>query len=305
MGRSWRPLTRCTATRVVGLAALGGFAALGGLATFGTDAASGAGSSHPASNGVTTSVSFTLNLRVKVPNQDAAGWQASGEADFTTHTAQESVTLPLPGLHALDVGKTGLLPGDKDLVLGAKWIGGSMYITVPSTLSGLAGGAPVLSLPISAAEVGQVDVALDRSAVALTYAKVLLNDLAGHGAQRRAGTRTIDGVKVTGTRVGLTLDQLLKVSPGLSPAMIGDLSMFGNDIIPVTVWIDAKGRLKELTMSLTGKGSAPSISGTVEFSDYNAPVTITAPPASSVKPVGPALQKLLSSLNLFDGMPLP
>jgi hypothetical protein len=303
-GRNRHQLARYAATRVVGLAALGGIAAFG-LGTVGSADANGAGTTHDESAPVTTSVSFTVDLRVQMPQQDAVGWRASGTADFTHHAAEESVTLPPLGLHALDKHKGGVLPGDRSLVLEAKWVAGHAYVTIPSTLSNLVDGVGAFSLPVSATEGVKVDLELDQSAVALTYAKVLLSELANPKAQQHVGTRTINGVSVSGTRVDLTLAQLLKVSPGLSPTMIQDSSMFGNETFPVTVWIDHRGRLIEVTMASTGKGATPSISGTVEFSNYDAAVAITAPAASAVKPISAAVQQLLSGFNLFGTFPLP
>jgi hypothetical protein len=273
--------------------------ALGGIALLGL-APLGAGASSDQTAAVTKTVSFAVNLRVEIPGHYAVSWKADGQANFLHHAAQEFVTLPTIGLHA-----NGILPGHKPVQMVAKWVGDKAYVTVPSSVSKMPGTPKSLSVPVGAARAHEIDLALDQSAVALTYTKVLLNDLADPKAQHAVDPRTIGGVRVTGTRVALTLADLLKVSPGLSPTMIGDLSMFGNESIPVTLWIDHEGRLVEATMGGDTKAHQASVSGVIEFSHYNDAVTITAPAAQSVAAMPASVSQLLSGLQLFDIIPLP
>lgn len=291
MGRR-APLAHSTATRV-GMGALGGMALLG-LSSLGA----GAASDQTAT--VTKTVSFAVNLRVETPGHYAVAWKADGQANFLHHAAQEFVTLPNIGLHA-----NGILPGHKPVLMVAKWVGDKAYVTVPSSVSGLPGAPKALSVPVGTARSHQIDLALDQSAVALTYTKVLLNELADPKAQHAMGPRTIGGVPVSGTRVALTLAELLKVSPGLSPTMIGDLSMFGNESIPVTLWIDHHGRLVEASMGGGTNAHEASVTGVIEFSHYNDAVTITAPAAQSVAAMPASVSQMLSGLQLFDIIPLP
>jgi hypothetical protein len=155
-----------------------------------------------------------------------------------------------------------------------------------------------LSLPVSPATNKEIDTALAQSAVALSYARILLSELTADQTVHSLGERTIDGISATGTQVGLTLAQLLKLVPELSPAMTTDATTMANETIPATVWVDHQGRLIEVTMA-TAKGHAASITGTVRFSHYDATDTVTAPPATTVKPIPPALRQMLSGLNFF------
>ena len=70
----------------------------------------------------------------------------------------------------------------------------------------------------------------------------------------------------------------------------------------MTVWVDRAGRLVEVAMAATN-ASTGSISGTVQFSDYNSPVHVRAPAASTVKPAPALVQQLLGSLDLFGSTP--
>jgi hypothetical protein len=297
-------LARYTATRIVGLAALGGFTAFG-FGALGSDNANGTSTPHSGSAPVTTSVAFTANFRVQQPGQYATGWRANGTADFAHRSAEESVTLPSSGLHALGMAAGAILPGHDQMTLQAKWVAGRAFVTVPPSLSHLFDSAGEVAIPVSAALARKIDLELNQSAVALTYAKVLLGELAGNQAQHRVGSRNIDGVRASGTEIMVTLTELLKITPGLSPTMSQDATTFGTEAIPVTVWIDHKGRLLEVTMTDPGKGTVPSLSGSIQFSHFNDPVTIAVPPANEVTTIPDAAHRLLSGFNLFGNIPLP
>ena len=159
-------------------------------------------------------------------------------------------------------------------------------MTVPSAWSALAGDAPTLSIPTSPTMVRSIDTALTQSAVALTYAKILLDELTAHATVHRLAGRTIGGVHVTGTRVDLTLTQLLKVVPELAPTLAEEGAAMAHDEHP-----------RHRVGGLPGppdrgghgrrRAARPSVQGTVRFSHYGAPATVTAPPAGTVKPIPP------------------
>jgi hypothetical protein len=275
---------------VLSLAALCGMSA---LALGAIDMEAATASTSP----VATSVAFTLNLRVATV-KDPVSLLAHGEMDFVHHTITASVTVPPAGLQSDGLAKVGILPGKKDLTLEAEWVGDRAYVTVPPSLDGLIGGASALDFPVTPTESKAVDTALNQSAVALTYAHLLLRDLTGKQHVQRLSARTVDGVRSTGTRANVTLPELLKLIPELSPAMTNDSGTMGKIEIPVTVWVDGQGRLVEVAMAST-KGSPDSVTGTVRFSHYNSSVDVEPPPASQVKQATAGIQHLLGGLSLF------
>jgi hypothetical protein len=299
MERDVGQLARHVATRTVGLAALSGLAALGlnSLAT-GTAAAAAAATSTPKSTvrtpTVTTSVTFALNLHISLPKNNAITVRGTGQADFAHQSVTMAMDVATTGLH-LSTTRKGAPKGGESLQIQGEWVGGTAYIKVPASLSSLDGGAQELSYAAPAAVARQLDTALSQSAVALTYAHILAGTLAAQETQHHMGTRTMSGVSATGTKIDLTLAQLLKVIPGLAPAMTNDAQKMADTEIPVTVWVDKEGRLVEATMAAPATSGFGSIIGTVRFSDYNAPVTITAPAAGTVKAVSKSELSLLES----------
>jgi hypothetical protein len=291
--RNARPVVRRPSARGLGLAALCGMSALA-LGMFDTEAATA--SPHRPS-AVATSVAFTLNLRVSTV-KDPVRLLAHGEMDFVHHAITATVTVPPAGLESDGLAKAGIRPGKKDLTLKAEWVSDRAYVTLPTSLDGLIGGASALDFPVTHTESESVDTSLNQSAVALTYAHLLLGDLTGNQHVQHLHARTVDGVRSTGTRADVTLAELLKLIPELSPAMTDDSGAMGKIEIPVTVWVDGQGRLVEVAMAST-KGSPDSVTGTVRFSHYNGSVNVVPPPASKVKQATAGVQHLLGGLSLF------
>jgi hypothetical protein len=143
-----------------------------------------------------------------------------------------------------------------------------------------------------------VATALTQSAVALSYAKLLLDELTDHGTARRQGSRTIGGVPATGSKVDLTLAQVLKLVPELSPSMTKAATRLADQTIPSTVWVDRRGRLVEVDLAQS-KDAAARVTGTMRFSHYGAPAVAPVPVAATVKPIPRALQQLLGQWYYF------
>jgi hypothetical protein len=288
---------------------LGGIVVLGSLAALGTasfDAGatgSGAGPRGEAarasstSTAVATSVSFAVDVHAHTPTQRTVHLQVEGQMNFVTHTLTATVTRPSAALH-LSATNAEVDPTGDTMRLHTEWVGRQAYLSVPTPWTALAGGAHTLSLPTSPALQRMVTTALTQSAVALSYAKILLKDLTGHQTPHRLGSRTIQGVVATGSRVLLTLPQLLKLVPELSPTMTKNVASMADATIPATVWVDRQGRLVEVALAAS-KGSAAWVTGTVQFSDYGAPAKVTVPPAAAVKPITPPLQQLLGAWYYF------
>jgi hypothetical protein len=297
-GRSWRQLARYVTARVVGLAALGGLTALG-VGTFGTGPASGVKKAHVATPPVATSVDFAANLQIQLPAHYATAVQLKGDVDFTHHALDASISLPSSGLQPSKLAQ-GLLQQFGPLQIGAQWVGDHAFLTVPAKLAALLGGGHAFSYPVSSATAQKLDTVISQSAVAITYPDELLDTMDAPAAQHPAGRRTIGGVPVTGTKVTLTVAQLLKVVPGLSALMGNDLKSMAGVTIPVTMWVDAKGRLVKATMAASAKGSVASITGTLQFSHYNRTLDIAAPAAGSVKALSTSQQQLFSAEDPFE-----
>ena len=256
---------------------------LGVLVLVGQATAAGdAGGSLPAP-GVVTTAHVSFNLHAALPGRYVMQLRGSGQIDFTHHNVSLSITLPASGLHANALVKGKKQPATSALTFRAEWVNDAAYLMVSPSLAALTGGAPTVSYPVPSSLAGNIGNSIGQTAVAVTFAHLLLDTLVGSDS-RRAGSKTIDGVRVSGTAVNLTLSDLLKVVPAMAPVMGTALAPMAKTAIPAVIWTDSKGRLVEAT--LTGSRSAPlGLTGTVQFSDFGAPVTVSAPPAATVRPI--------------------
>jgi hypothetical protein len=152
--------------------------------------------------------------------------------DFVRHSMKAVVTVPRATPRPSTFNAAEVMPVSGPLELHTEWLNDQAYMTVPSAWSALADEAPTLSIPTSSAMVRTMDTALAQSAVAVTYAKLLLVELTAHETVHRLPDRTIGGVHVQGTRVGLTLTQLLKVVPELAPTLAKDRPAMQDETIP-------------------------------------------------------------------------
>jgi hypothetical protein len=300
-------LTCTEVPRLARLIALGGAAALGGIAaialtSFQAGPADGASAFRDANDvsatsiAVATSVSFTMDLDVTIRGKATEHLLVQGEMNFAHHTIEADVTVPGNALlGAASAADADAAPTQSPVKLHTEWVDDRAYITVPSSWSAVAMGAQTLSIPTTASQRRTVDTALSQSAVALSYAKILLHELTDQQAVHRLGSRTIDGTPATGAKVDLTLAQLLKVVPELSPAMSHDARSMAGQPIAATVWVDRQGRLVAVTMAAR-RGQDAALTGSVRFSHYNAADTVAKPPAATTKPIPAALRRLLAGL---------
>jgi hypothetical protein len=164
-----------------GVVAFGGIAALG-AASFGAGTTgSGAGliaeatEASPTNTAVATRVSFAVDVDAHTPRQRTVHLGVEGQMNFVRHTLTATVTMPRSALHA-SATNAELNPPGNAMKLHTEWVGRHAYLSVPSQWTVLARGAQTLSLPTSPALQRMVTTALTQSAVALTYAKILLND---------------------------------------------------------------------------------------------------------------------------------
>jgi hypothetical protein len=89
------------------------------------------------------------------------------------------------------------------------------------------------------------------------------------------GTETVDGVQTVHYSIVVDVAKLPDSLPGKS-----DLTQSGIDTLPLELYVDPTGRPVQVTEAFTVQGQKVSTKSTV--SDYNKPVTITAPPPDQV-----------------------
>ena len=176
----------------------------------------------------------------------------------------------LAGGRLTGLSATATLPGslgDVALVV----TGGRTFAKLPKALSSSPKPWTAITADSSNPVVAQLASFVD---TALTAASLdNLAHVAGAASSvRDLGAATVGGVAATHFRV--------QVDPTRLPSSLAGKAGLGTASIPAEIWVDAKGRPVQVRVALKVSGSATDT--TIGFSRFDAPVTVTAPPASQV-----------------------
>jgi hypothetical protein len=153
-------------------------------------------------------------------------------------------------------------------------VGGKTYAKLPPALN--AGSKPYLLVSKSSSNqiVRQLAGSLDSALSAASLGSVSTFTHAAKSVQPK-GTTTINGVQATHYSIVVDVAKLPASLPGKS-----ELTQSGIGTLPIELWVDSAGRPVQLTEAFSVQGQKVATKATV--SDYNKPVTITAPPADQV-----------------------
>ena len=168
------------------------------------------------------------------------------------------------------------------------------YLHMPSLLEGADGGTPWVKLDRSALEglVGsQLGVPGIGTTLDVTGILAWLRDVSGEVAI--VGHNTISGTPTTHYRATVDVSRAA-ASVGADPSTASAVTGAVGQTVPVDVWIDAQGRLRQMQVSLDlatlhlpqgatlpaeARGTAVL---TVDLWDFGVPVHAVAPPADQV-----------------------
>lgn len=258
------------------VAALGGAAAVAVALTATVASAPSAFAAVTAAAAKTSTESFRVTMSITTMTDSATGssvnrYRVTGEADPSHGVGEETVA-------------------SKDLLTGPlqlRFIGQNIYIDVQSPVLSQApastpGGSPTYKVPTRGAGVSSKPWSGAALYPRLTGKQLIVSP--GFDSQqavdpgaliallRSAGTVTKEGPASgpgwTGTRYGFTVATSGRVSSATG-----------------TVYVDRQGQVRRLmttTTLQTGGGYHDTSTEDVSFSDFGAPVSVTAPPASQV-----------------------
>jgi len=220
-------------------------------------------------------------------------------------TVQGSVDLP---------AETADLTADLPMGYGTvevRAIGSVAYVKLPSKFQSLVGGKAWVQadLPTVDGLAGQqlglpaLGAGLDMTGM-LDWLRGVSSDVT------EVGPDTINGVSTTHYRATVDLAKAAANAPAAAQSRVQQAAQALGQTLPVDVWVDGQGRLRQLTTSIdTGTGQAPSdlaasgtgpIVATVDLWNFGVPVTVTAPPADQVStlPSAGALSGVLGARGL-------
>lgn len=101
------------------------------------------------------------------------------------------------------------------------------------------------------------------------------------GAVRPAGHATVDGTPTTAYKATIDLNAVLKAVGPDRVAQVQALQRLGSPELPVEVWLDSKGRPRQLKVD-ADLGAQGSIAVDVKFGNFGRPLIIGIPPQDAV-----------------------
>jgi hypothetical protein len=204
---------------------------------------------------------------------------ATGDFDWSRSIGHTLVSVSVPGAAAEKLN---------EVVAGS-----NEYVEFPPAIRSVLSGKAWVEVPIGSA---------GSNAETENPTTLLAILEAGSSAVRRVGTARLDGVQTTIYTATIDPSQDLQhLSPQLRKLEQQSLSQFaGTTSVPVELWVDGQGRVRQLVehATLTPKAeSAAAAAGTIRMvvtvglSHYGLPVSVTIPPASQVshKPLSQVL----------------
>jgi len=302
------------AAMAFGAAAFGG--AFGGGSTPSPGSARGALGAAAAASTSATSVAFTVSATRTTSSSTTTLVSGSGAVDLTTDVGRLTATVP---------AVAGLVGSGNDTV-NVIADGSTIYLGSPA-VSSLTGGSTWLkaTLPKDTSSANA-----DSSTLAvLANPSQLLGLLSTIGGQvTTVGHVDLHGTPTTEYSTTVTLSELasrtgLTTSSKLGANVSRILQQLGNTSVPITVWVGNNGHVQQLSASLAlsratlGSLATDLIDGvvhaslptgtsgqattattmTVGFSHYNAPVTVTVPPASDTTDVNSIVHSVQGAIT--------
>jgi LppX_LprAFG lipoprotein len=112
-----------------------------------------------------------------------------------------------------------------------------------------------------------------------------LQQLLASSDTQKLGTDTVQGEQMTHYRTTIDPDKAMSKVPAAQRAAVRKaMKQIGMSTIPVDVWVDGKGLLRQESLSLTlGQGlQNAAMKMTFDMHDFGAPVNVEVPPAGKV-----------------------
>jgi len=132
-------------------------------------------------------------------------------------------------------------------------------------------------------------------------------------SEQKLGTGTVRGVPATEYQLNIDPAKTASKLPASERASVSKLfQSLGKATIPVDIWLDSQNLVRRVGLSLQLPGSStgglglsgnPQLAVTMDFYDYGAPVTVSAPPAAQVASMSQMISSGMSSASGSSSMP--
>lgn len=263
----------------------GSGASASGTGSSGSDETSGVGDPVELIRSVTRSIEDAGSYRATFDMKfEAAGrsFAVSGEGDFSDDPPQARVTYLYEGL-----------PGfGRDLTMEMILDGSTMYMRTPLLRRSMGITTPWVSMNLDElvpgfSELAALSQGQNDPTASLTY-------LQGITDAEEVGSEVVAGIETTHYRGSLDMGRAYRNLPAdteaaLEQAIAQAKRVFGDEPMPVDVWIDDEGLLRRMSFTLRADGLAKRAFGlemSIEIPEYGVDVDLSIPPKQDVTDLG-------------------
>jgi hypothetical protein len=271
--------------------ALGAAAIAGGVAISGCGASNAIDPVAKAADRSSSTPGFRMSMTIQVSSGALpAPMTATGTGSFDppAHSGRFSMTMALPGSAAVRQ-----VFGSGGLHLEEVLKGSTVYVKLPAALSGRIPGAakrPWMKVDLSKLPGGQGSAlsSLTSNPVSGDPSQ-LLQYLRGSGGMTKVGTEQVTGRSTTHYRGHVSLDQVAGRVPAASRAALKRAIAllksegFANQL-PVEVWVDTQGFVRQMQMRMSASPNGQSVAALIRVTipQYGPQPAPAVPPASQV-----------------------
>lgn len=255
------------ATTISGSAAPAGTSGSGYAAPVRTVEDLGAAVSHN-----TQASAVHMNMAVTVP--EVGTITASGDAKFASSQPSEQMTMTIPSV------------GDMKIVL----VSGTIYMSLPPNLSGAlsTSGKPWVKLDLNSLNPQFQSLSQSAGLAGQADPTQLLQQISAAGTITKVTHETVDGVPTTHYSITVDVAKMLR-STNASDQEKQALAQLGITTMPFDIWVNSDNLPVRIVTNVPfseGTTSGQPLSISVNYSNWGEPVTVTAPPADQVTPLG-------------------
>ena len=174
-------------------------------------------------------------------------------------------------------------------------VGGVVYVKYPpQAQQAMPGKKAWLSIDLSKTKGKKEEALLGQDAP--TNPSRRLSYLRGVSKVTKLGTTSIDGTETTHYEAKVDLDKVAKkVGPAQTKAIKRLQKTLGKDTLPLELWIDDQGRVRQQKVNITFKtpeGKTVTNNTTVSYSDFGTTFQVSAPPKAKSQTLQSVFEKM-------------
>jgi hypothetical protein len=226
------------------------------------------------SHNTTQANSVHMDMTMTLPG--VGGITATGDAKFARNQPAEQMAMTIPS-----VGKVKIV-----------LVSGTIYLALPPSIAGVlnTSGKPWVKVDLTGVDPQFQSLGQTANLAGQADPTQLIQQISAAGTITNVSHETVNGVATTHYSISVDVSKLLR-SANANAQEQQELAQLGITTLPFDIWVNGDNLPIRIVTKIpfpatTSMSPGQPVSITVNYSDWGRPVTITAPPADQVAPLG-------------------